>query len=170
MSMNFSPDGIVRLSVPCLFCRQNHRFSVSENLFFGRDLFLLNCPYTNMDICFIGQKEKINQALENSAEELNRLFEEADVDEAEQSEGPSPEDVLPDAQVYDILRFVVKELEADGRIECPCRSGPYEMDISSDGIRVFCTHCGASYLFPCDSLEQAKRFLDCDELTLAFEP
>ena len=63
MDISVTYDGKVRLSVPCLFCKQNHNFVVSQSIFFERDLFLLNCPYANMDIAFIGEKEKIDSAL-----------------------------------------------------------------------------------------------------------
>ena len=80
------------------------------------------------------------------------------------------EQILPDAQIYDILRFVVKELEAEQKIECPCQTGPYELDITSDGIRVYCTECGASYLFPADNVASAEAFLHADSLHLVYTP
>ena len=57
LDINVTNDGKIRLSVPCLFCKQNHNYTVSQNIFFGRESFLLNCPYSNIDICFIGDKE-----------------------------------------------------------------------------------------------------------------
>ena len=35
-------------------------------------------------------------------------------------------EILPDPAVYDTLRFVVKDLEAEGKIDCPCHSGCYD--------------------------------------------
>lgn len=174
LGMNFTPDGKVRLTVPCLFCRKPHFFTVSQSVFFGQERFLLSCPYTHMDICFIGDKDKIEEELERSGQELEQLFdrlgEEADSEQDEMREGPAPEELLPDAQVYDIVRFVVKELEAEGKIECPCGEGPYETDITEHGVRVFCTHCGASRVFYVDSVSEAERFLQSDSLHLLFEP
>lgn len=168
MILQFTADKKVRVTVPCLFCGTDHQFTVSQSLFFERDIFALNCPYTNMDICFIGEKEKIDAALEKSAEELQLLFEQ--VTEMSEEETLSPEEILPDAQIYDILRFVVKELEAEQKIECPCQCGPYELDVTEDGIRVYCTECGASYLFPANSVSSAEAFLHCDHLHLTYTP
>ncbi|MBO5790178.1 MAG: hypothetical protein J6V82_02500 [Clostridia bacterium] len=167
MILQFTADKKVRVTVPCLFCGTDHQFTVSQSLFFERDIFALNCPYTNMDICFIGEKEKIDEALEKSAKELELLFEQ--VTELSDDE-LTPEQILPDAQIYDILRFVVKELEAEQKIECPCQTGPYELDITADGIRVYCTECGASYLFPSDSVASAEAFLHADSLHLVYTP
>ena len=40
----YTNDKKVRLSVPCLLCPKPHSFVVSQNVFYGRDLFLLPCP------------------------------------------------------------------------------------------------------------------------------
>ena len=167
MILQFTSDKKVRVTVPCLFCGTDHQFTVSQSLFFERDIFALNCPYTNMDICYIGEKEKIDEALEKSAQELEMLF--SQVTEVADDEIKA-EQILPDAQIYDILRFVVKELEAEQKIECPCQTGPYELDITPDGIRVYCTECGASYLFPADSVASAEAFLHADSLHLVYTP
>ena len=169
LTMQFTADKKIRLSVPCLFCHQNHNYTVSQSLFFEKELFLLGCPYTNMDICFIGQNEKINEALTISESEIYQLM-------AQLGEMPSEDDeeskqpYLPDAQIYDILRFVVKELEAEEKIECPCKTGPYELDLTEEGVRVYCTECGASYLFQADSVSDAEKFLTCDSLHLTYTP
>ena len=42
LDINITNDKKIRLSVPCIFCRQNHSFVVSESIFFGREKFLLN--------------------------------------------------------------------------------------------------------------------------------
>ena len=74
LDINITNDNKIRLSVPCLFCKQNHSFVVSQSIFFGRDIFLLNCPYANMDICFIGSKEKIDAEALRSGNELEKLL------------------------------------------------------------------------------------------------
>lgn len=167
LGMQFTQDKKVHLTVPCLFCGQPHRYTVSQSLFLERDLFVLGCPYTNMDIAFIGKKEQVDEALQMSQAELEQLFAQLGQDE-DGEEHLSP--MLPDAQVYDILRFVVKELEADGKINCPCGTGPYEMDMSEDGVRVYCSECGASYLFPCSSVSEAEAFIHAEEINLAYTP
>jgi hypothetical protein len=167
--INYTADKKLRLSVPCLFCGQNHNYVVSQNVFFGQELFLLSCPYTNMDICFIGDKEHVDEAVEKSEEELNKLFEEMKVeslDDLHSSEDVNPDQIISDAQVYDIVRFLVKELEADDAIDCPCHSGKYEFNVTDEGICVFCPICGAEHIFPADSVSAAEEFLKCERLRL----
>ena len=80
LDINLS-DSKVRLSVPCLFCRQNHSYVVSESLFFENDRFLLNCPYSNMDIAFIGDEDTVGQELSRTEAELNMLMKDLEAEE-----------------------------------------------------------------------------------------
>ena len=161
-------DGKVRLSVPCLFCRQNHSYVVSEALFFENDRFLLNCPYSNMDIAIIGDEETVKQELERTEAELNMLMKNL---EAEELSDIQPEDmpeaeILPDPAVYDTLRFVVKDLEAEGKLNCPCGTGPYDLRFTDGGMQVWCESCGATYDFNATSPTMAEEYLDLDEIKL----
>lgn len=161
-------DGKIRLSVPCLFCRQNHSYVVSESLFFENDRFLLNCPYSNMDIAIIGDEETVNQELARTEAELNMLMKNL---EAEELSDIQPEDmpeaeILPDPAVYDTLRFVVKDLEAEGKLHCPCGKGPYDLRFTDGGMQVWCDSCGATYDFNATSPTMAEEYLELDEIRL----
>lgn len=161
-------DGKVRLSVPCLFCRQNHSFSISESLFFDSDRFLLNCPYSNMDIAFIGQEDSVKKELERTEAELNMLMKNL---EAEELSDIQPEDmpeaeILPDPAVYDTIRFIVKDLEEENKIHCPCSKGPYDIRFTDSGIQVWCDSCGATYDFNVLSPTLAEEYLGLEEISL----
>ena len=162
-------DGKVRLSVPCLFCRQNHSFVVSQSIFFGRDIFLLNCPYSNMDICFIGEKEKCDEQIDRTAEELAQLLTNLEAEKLSdiQPQDVDEEEVLPDPTVYDAMRFLVKELEYDGKIDCPCHGGSYELRFCREGIQVYCPTCGATHTFDTRAEAAAEAYLDTDSITLS---
>lgn len=168
LDITLSNDGKVRLSVPCLFCRQNHSYVVSESLFFENDRFLLNCPYSNMDIAFIGDEDTVNQELSRTEAELNMLLKNLEAEELSdiQPEEMTEAEILPDPAVYDTLRFVVKDLEADGRLKCPCGNGPYDLRFTDSGIQVWCESCGATYDFPVTSPTMAEEYLDLTELNL----
>ena len=168
MDISVTSDKKVRLSVPCLFCKQNHNYVVSQSIFFDRDLFLLNCPYSNMDIGFIGEKDKIDKEIERTGAELERLL--ADL-EAEDLKDIQPidvdeEEVLPDPAIYDAIRFLVKELEADHAIDCPCHSENYDLRFVKEGIQVFCPSCGATHLFNTEAAAASEEYLNITSLLL----
>ena len=168
LDINITNDGKIRLSVPCVFCKQNHNYVVSQSIFFGRDLFLLNCPYANMDICFMGEKEKIEEETERNANELSNLLK---ILEAESVKDIQPtdmdeEEILPDPQIYDTLRFLIKDLEADGKIDCPCHRGDYDLRFVKDGIQVYCPDCGAEHIFNTEAVAASEEYLNIDALKL----
>ncbi len=168
LDINITNDGKIRLSIPCIFCKQNHNFVVSQNIFFERDIFILNCPYANMDICFIGDDEKIQSQLARSEEELNKLLANLELESFNemQPEDINEEDVLPDATLYDTLRFVLKDLEAEGKVDCPCHNGEYDIRFCDEGVQAYCSKCGATYTFPVKTASLGEEYINLDELIL----
>lgn len=169
LTLQYTADGKLRLTVPCLICGADHHYVVSPAVFFSGELFLLDCPYSHMDICFIGPKEQIDAAIEKTDEELTQLVHDMGMEslsDFRSSPDVDPEQILTDAQIYDVMRFWVKELEADGAIDCPCHSGDYDLNIADDGISVFCPLCGAEKVFPCESVNAALDLLGTDHVTL----
>ncbi len=168
LDITVTNEGKIRLSVPCIFCKQNHSYVVSQNIFFGRDIFLLNCPYANMDICFIGEKENTDKEIERTGEELQKLLSDL---EAESLSDIQPQDidedeVLPDPVAYDTVRFLLKELEAEGKIDCPCHSGEYNLRFCKEGVQIYCGKCGASHTFDLSSTAASEDYLTIDSLSL----
>ena len=168
LDITVTGDSKIRLSVPCIFCKQNHNFVVSTSIFFDRDIFLLNCPYSNMDICFIGDKEKCDGEIERTGRELEGLLRDLEAESLNdiQPQDMDEEEVLPDAHVYDLIRFVVKDLETEGQIDCPCHSGCYDLRYAPGGIQVFCPECEATYFFHCASASAAEEYLNVKEIKL----
>jgi hypothetical protein len=168
LDISYTGDGKVRLSVPCLFCKQNHSYVISENIFFNRDKFLLNCPYTGMDISFIGSEEVVSEELDRTRVELERLLAQFEADELAdiQPQDMNDDEILPDPAVYDTVRFIVKDLEEDGLVDCPCHQGPYDLRFCDEGIQVYCEKCGASYTFNASSPSLVEEYISLTSLTL----
>ena len=160
-------DGKVRLTVPCIFCPNPHVFTVSRSLFYGKELFVLPCPYSDVNICIIGEINRVKAELARTELELLDIMEEngiSDFSVLHQDE----QNVLTAPQIFDIVMFVIHDLEAEGKITCRCPDGDgeYEAEVLDDAIRVSCTKCGAERLIPTDSCLGAHAFLNCDSLHL----
>lgn len=168
LDISISGGEKIRLSVPCLFCRQNHSYLVSESLFFDKDRFLLNCPYSSMDIAFIGDEDIVNNDLSRTADELSMLLKNLEAEELSdiQPQDMNEAEILPDPAVYDTLRFVVKDLEDEGKLHCPCGKGPYDLRFTDSGMQVWCESCGASHDFKVSSPTIAEEYLSLDSLIL----
>ena len=168
LDITLSGDEKVRLSVPCLFCKQNHNFVVSQSLFFDNEKFMLSCPYSGMDIAFISDEDTVKEELQRTEKELNILMASLEAEELSdiQPQDMAESEILPDPAVYDTLRFVVKDLEADGRVNCPCGDGDYDIRFIEGGIQVYCTKCGATKDLAVPSPAIAEEYLSLDEIRL----
>lgn len=168
LDISISKGDKIRLSVPCLFCRQNHSYVVSESLLFEKDRFLLNCPYAGMDIAFIGDEEIVSNDLSRTADELSALLKNLEAEELSdiQPQDMNEEEILPDPAVYDTLRFLTMDLFANGKLHCPCGEGPYDLRFIDSGIQLYCENCGAVHDFKVSSPTMAEEYLQLDELTL----
>ncbi len=168
LDITLSSGGKIRLSVPCLFCKQNHSYLVSEALFFDKDRFLLNCPYAGMDIAFIGDEDVVNEDIARTGEELNALLKNLEAEELSdiQPQEMSEEEILPDPAVYDTLRFVITDLKEEGKLHCPCGEGPYDLRFIAGGMQVWCESCGATHDFHVTSPTIAEEYISLDSLTL----
>ena len=168
LDINIISDEKIRLSVPCLFCRQNHSYVVSEGLFFDKDRFLLNCPYSGMDIAFLGDEDVVNHEIIRTGEELSALMKNLEAEELSdiQPEDIDESEVLPDPAVYNTLKFLIKDLEEEGNLHCPCGEGPYDLRFTDSGLQAFCENCGATHNFEAKTVTIAEEYLSIDSLTL----
>lgn len=162
-------DGKIRLVVPCILCPRPHNFVISSSIFFGKDLFVLPCAYSDINICFIGEINHVKAELARSELELLDLLERSGVDSFESLHGNEGVPDLTDPQILDIVMFVIKDLDEEGKIFCKCKDGEeknFDVEVTDDGVKVSCTKCGASRLIPTDSTLAAHAFLNTDSLYL----
>ncbi len=168
MKMVYGKDGTVRFTVPCMLCPNPHNFSVSSQIFFNKDLFVLPCPYSDINICMMGDANHVKAELSRTELELLDLLEKNGIDSLDVFQ-TEQDPYLSDPQVTEIVTYVIKELDEEGRIRCRCsgeQEGNYEVEIRKDGVLVTCLSCHASKLIPADSLIHAHEFLNADHLDL----
>lgn len=158
----------VRLTVPCIICPNPHRFTVSENVFFGDRLFVLPCPYADINIAMMGESNHVKAELSRTELELLDLMEKNGITDFEALHREA-ERAVTDPQVLDIVMFVIRDLDDEGKIFCRCEGEEereFEVEILGEGVRITCKSCGATKLLPTDSLLDAYEFLNTDALRL----
>lgn len=170
MTIVNNKDGRVRLTVPCMLCASPHHFTLNKTLFFGKDLFCMPCPYTDINICCVGDENHVKAEMSRSELELLQLLEDNGLTDFHDLQSGEDDAFPTDPQVRDIVMFVIHDLDAEGKIKCHCSDDvtdrQYDADIENEGIRVSCRACGASRLIPTDSSLAAHDFLHCDSLDL----
>ncbi len=161
-------DGRIHISVPCIFCKDNHGYRLSPEVLSRDSITKLGCPFSGMDIAFIGEGEGIQPELDRTAEELSRIMASLEADEVSDIQ---PHDVdeaecPPDPAIYDTINFILRDLEAEGAVKCPCESGRYGLRFTDTGMQAYCESCGASYDFYCTSPSLAEEYLSVSEIVL----
>ena len=172
-------EGQMRMTVPCIFCNKPHTFNVSEKLFFSKDIFVLPCPYSDINIGFIGEANSVKAELARTELELLDMLEQNGIEGFDSLHGDEQD--LSDPQVMDVVAYIVRELDAEGKIYCRCfpdgreplpdgeldrEDSEYEIEITENSIIVSCKKCGCNREIPADSMLTAHAFLNSDYLSL----
>ena len=168
LDIHITRDEKIKLTVPCILCGDSHSFVLSQQILLGRSVSKLACPYSGVDIAFIGEKESIDPELERTEKELSAIMaglEAEDLTDLQPKE-MSEDEILPDPSVYDTIRFVVKDLEDEGRISCPCKNGEYDIRFTDKGMQVYCLKCGATRDLECTTPALCEEYLSLDSLEL----
>lgn len=168
MSVVYSKDGKVRLTVPCILCAKPHTFTLNSSLFFSKDLFTMSCPYSDINIACIGETNQVKAELARGELELLDLMEKSGMKDFDAFH--NDEEALTDPQILEIVMFVINDLDAEGKIYCKCdptdNGRQYDAEVQENGVLVTCRKCGASRLIPTDSRLGAHAFLNADALHL----
>ena len=67
-------EGKIRITIPCLVCPKPHTYLVNASLFFEKELFVLNCSLSGLDLCFIGGCEEVAEAIRLSNEAMIEML------------------------------------------------------------------------------------------------
>ena len=166
MTVEHKRDGKMRLTVPCFLCPKPHIYTVSESIFYSKDIFALPCSYTGVDIGFLGEAEHVEKAVEESDLLLAEMIGENDFSDFSCNK---KESVFDDPQILDIILYVIGDLAEEKKIYCGCEpgAGRYEVSVTDSSVIVTCKECGKSVEIPAGSSLAANAFLHTDELTLS---
>lgn len=157
-------DGKYRFTVPCLFCGSDHSFVISRKTLTSRDLFTVPCSLAGIDIVFIGDEDRVSEAIEVSDRQLNDLLAENDVDSIRTKKS---DEVYGDTHLQDMVIFTLRELNEDGKITCDCEKGEYVCEPYPDRVRIFCKKCGCEREISCtEGSIDAHILFDTDLLSL----
>ncbi len=178
LKITYTAEDKVRITVPCIFCPTPHNYLLTSGAFFDREILALNCTYSGLDVCYIGNKEMVIEAAKESDIKLLDLLEEAGFDDLESfmrgrnsidGDDNVDEDYRMDyAQIEDVVRFMLAELKEDGDIICGCTDGEPDCDFEfkGDSVLIYCKKCHFEKRIPMSSTLAANAFLHTDKLIL----
>ena len=124
------------------------------------------CPYSDINIAMMGETNHVKAELSRTELELLDLLEKSGIESFDALHG---EQFLTDPQVLEIVTYMIRELDEEGKIYCRCdngEEGDYEIELRKEGLLITCKKCGASTTVSTASLIDAHEFLNADSLTL----
>lgn len=164
LEMSMSRDEKVRLVVPCLVCPHPHPYTVSADTFFGKDIFLLSCSYSGLDICFIGDEDKVEDELDRTESLIMELLADAKDDE---NAALQSDMLAADTNVIREILFALEGLSGDKKITCgSCGSHAAKVLIDYDSVHVVCKVCGKEKVLPARNKFDSSAAIDLNELIL----
>lgn len=178
LKASLTRENKLSLSLPCLTCPNPHRFTVETQVVFSRELFVLQCPMTALDLCFIGTEAKVEEALEENRKQLLELtggeWMEDDFDEEEALSQEELDEIkehppLLDAHLMGQMLYLVRDLAQEGKISCSCGEKQIDFHLLPDGIAFSCPKCNAARVFPAHSESDLERLSELSELVLQSE-
>ena len=128
----------------CSACGEMHRFTLKSSLFWQKDIAVLSCPETMVDIVFFGDEDKVDAELEGQDE----LYREA------------AEDInrTPELRIYFDLIHIINEIAKQNNVVCSrCGGSQADVELTDEGILIICRGCGATKL-----IKVCRQ--SCDEL------
>ncbi len=80
-SLKKQKSGGYQLNISCIACDYEHIYRLESRELWKDDLSILNCHYTNMEVCFLGKESKVRQAVETYEKEMEEIIEELGIEE-----------------------------------------------------------------------------------------
>ncbi len=181
------------LSVPCLFCEEEHQYTVDRRMMFTNRALTLTCQLTGLEVMCVGDEESVKeycriqdeklddilkqigyesleQYLTGAAQNrLNRAAYEEDGYEDDYEDDEEDEVLVDQAEVIAAVDFILAELEEEGHLRCACKEGE-ERDLAycyQDGIlQIFCRSCGSETEIQIRTGADLHAFYEIDAIRL----
>ena len=155
----------VRLTVPCLFCEEEHTVTCSTaaflqekcstHAFLHQPALAFSCAASGLDCCYVGEQEAVFAA-------MRRLEETVDVLESEAgAQGMFLNDL--------VMEEILEELRDIGRrdgISCTCGSHRWKLQVNFSSIDLFCADCGGAMRIPAATASDIDDICCKDKLVI----
>ena len=127
----------VDLTVPCLYCEEDHHIRCSAHAFLHERALAFSCKATGLDTCYVGEEGAVFRALrrlETAAAQITEQAQEAGA-------------FLNEAS-------------------CTCGSREYKVKVQYSAVELICADCGAKLRLPAATDEDLEDLCCCYTLKI----
>ncbi len=145
----------VDLTVPCLYCEEDHHIRCSAHAFLHERVLAFSCKATGLDTCYVGEEGAVFRALrrlETAAAQITEQAQEAGA-------------FLNEAVMTEVLGEL-KDIAARNSISCTCGSREYKVKIQYSAVELICADCGAKLRLPAATDEDLEDLCCCYTLKI----
>ena len=123
------------ITVPCLYCAKDHHVACTNEALMNQDLLSLSCAASGLGCCYIGEEEKVFEAMERLEQAVDKMV----LDTQNEQQGAFLDEIVM-AEVLGEIR----EIAARGGISCACGKSDYGIKVGFAAVDLICAHCGAT--------------------------
>lgn len=127
----------VRLTVPCLFCGEDHSVTCSSRAFLHEKALAFSCAVSGLDCCYVGEEDAVFANLRRLEEAVDKLEAEA-----------GGKNAFLDELVMQEVLSELKEIAQRGGVSCACGSKSWRVQVNYSSIDLLCADCGAAMRIP----------------------
>ena len=154
LKISYKSDRAYSITVGCQVCEKNHEYAVPLTELLHQHFFEFSCPELLMGLVFIGDEEKVKQAVEENNKYVNEILTTCGIEHAGKNG-------------IAILKALdkIQQLSEDGGLKCECDSVLIDLDVLENGIVLECSTFGATSFFTADDIRQ-ENFSDITEILI----
>lgn len=127
----------VNLTVPCLFCEQEHTVTCSTHAFLTEKCLAFSCANSGLDCCYVGEEDAVFAAVGRLEEAVDKLEAEAGAKGA----------FLDELVMHEVLSEIRDIAQRDG-ISCTCGSHRWNLQVNYSSVDLKCADCGGAMRIP----------------------
>lgn len=150
-----------KMEIQCIICGEAHKHEFRKPDLWNNPLLTTKCENTDVDYCFIGDKDKIRSAFEKAQADIAQLQHEGEeyFDDYTPNDGNEAVGALI-AAICESLHILAE----DNALSCRCGSKKINITVIDDNIYVHCSSCGNTKQFKptddfLDVLYQMESFI-----------
>jgi hypothetical protein len=143
----------VDLTVPCLYCGEDHHIRCSADAFLHQKGLAFSCKATGLDCCYVGEEDTVFRALRRLEEAASQM-----------EEKPAEDKPFLNETVMAEVLGELKDIAARGGISCTCGCKSNKVEVHYSSVELECTQCGAKLRIPAATGEDLEDL--CCQYTL----
>ena len=144
-----------KLTVPCLFCGQEHTVVCPTHAFLHEKCLAFSCGTSGLPCCFVGEEDAVFAAARRLEETLDKMGGE------EEERGAFLDEFI----MHEVLSEL-KDIAQRGGISCTCGSKGWNLQVNYSSVDVICAQCGSVLRLPAATADDLEDICCKHTLTI----